>query len=245
MKKRLSVIIILCVILLLTGCSKSSGEDSKINDLVAEYAAGVLIAYSDSGRYVIKETEKPDETVMPSETESESQTVSEPETTSAGPGTSSGQGDIPEPSTEDKGELDLSELFATSPVQIECMGYNVTQTYNADPEGYFELSAENGYTFVSVNFRLSNNTGEAVVVNTHKPGIILKGVFNKEYRYNNYDASILMNDLTGLRDVQIGAGEYYDAVVIFMIPSDVAENIQSFSIESALDVENDGVLVIR
>lgn len=107
--------------------------------------------------------------------------------------------------------------------------YTVVDRYNADPEGYFELVAEPGCEFVVVKYILSNSTGSDVVVDNSSKNIIVKAGINKEYMYNNYDASILLNDLTNLKKVKIAAGDKFEAVIIFMVPSDVASSIEKFS----------------
>lgn len=236
--------------------------DSEQNNLIAEYAAGVLIkhSYNHSNRYEFSASEDETEeepTVEPEKPTDEGETV-EPEKPSGEDETK--KPDKPTEEDESKPEKPTSseEETTTAPeefkfeevlgfenISVECDGYEVTESLDADPNGLFELVAETGYKFVVVNYMLTNTSEEEITVNTADKNIILKACFNNDYKYNNYDASILGNDLTVLKDVLIKAGAEYKAVTIFMVPEDVVDSIDSFIITVASDNNIEGVYTIE
>ncbi len=221
------------------------------NNMVAEYAAGVLVKYSynHSNRYGLSLSDEDEpgseqETTEPEQPTSEDETtepsVSQDETTEQ-PTTS----DDNKETTEAVEEFKLEQVLGLENITVKCDGYEVMESIDADPEGYFVLDAESGYEFVVVNFTLTNTSDETVMVSTADSNIILKGTFNEKYRYNNYDASILRNDLTVLKDTEIEGGAEYKAVAIFMVPADVSESIESFVIKIASDSSDGGICVIK
>lgn len=218
MRKRFIAITILCV-MLFSGCVKSVDISPKENTLIAEYAAGLLIKNSNyyKDRYYFWDEEDVSQEI-PSENES-----SQDETDEA-PSTIN-----PDDKPTDVVEKELAKVFGLSQVALKYDSYVVVDRYNADPEGYFELVAETGYDFVVVKYVLSNNTGNDLIVDNSTKSIIVKAGINNEYMYNNYDASILLNDLTNLKNVKIASGDKFEAVIIFMVPSDVATSIEKFS----------------
>lgn len=225
--------------------------DSKQNNLVAEYAAGVLIKYSynHSNRYKFSDEELDEEDATePDEPTSEDETTEPPTTSENETSTSENEttdADDNNKETEQPEELQLEQVLGLENVSVKCDGYEVIEEMDADPEGYFVLTAESGYKFVVLNFILTNMSDEAVTVNTVDRNIILKAAFNEKYKYNNYDASILRNDLTMLKNVTIDAGSDYKAVAIFMIPEDVADSIESFVVMIASDDHDSGVYIIE
>ena len=205
--------------MLFGGCVKSIDIDSKENALIAEYAAGLLIKNSNyyKDRYYFWDEEDVSQE-LPSETESSQDDTDESPSTIN-----------PDDKPADKIEKELAKVFGLSQATLKYDSYTIVDRYNADPEGYFELVAEPGYDFVVVKYVLSNNTGNDIVLDNSSKDILVKAGFNNEYVYNNYDASILLNDITHLKNVKIAAGDKYEAVIIFMIPSFVTDSIETFS----------------
>ena len=218
MRKRFIAITILCI-MLFSGCVKGVDISPKENTLIAEYAAGLLIKNSNyyKDRYYFWDEEDVSQEI-PSENES-----SQDETDEA-PSTIN-----PDDKPTDVVEKELAKVFGLSQVALKYDSYVVVDRYNADPEGYFELVAETGYDFVVVKYILSNNTGNDIVVDNSSKNIIVKAGINNTYMYNNYDASIMLNDLTNLKNVNVSAGGNFEAVIIFMVPSYVATSIEKFS----------------
>lgn len=246
--------------------------DSKENDLIAEYAAGVVLLHSHyyNDRYdkpwmYESENEEPtteiptmeDPTTEEPTTEeptTEAPTIEEPTTDEGGTkestdkepssGGQSGENVTTEPPTEEE-ELDLTEVFGTHPVRVSYVDYTVCTSYDVDPDGFFEILPDKGCSFLVLNFTLNNRSFVSQTVSTLDKELIIKLTINDEEKFNNYDASMLMNDLTVLKDTTLESGEEYKAVIIYMIPTEVAENIDSMFIEVASDMDVKGKLELQ
>ena len=218
MRKNFIVIMIICA-MLFGGCVKSVDISSKENSLIAEYAAGLLIKNSNyyKDRYYFWDEEDVSQEVPSEDESSQEETDESPSTIN------------PDDKPDNEVEKELAKVFNLSQATLKYDGYVVVDRYNADPEGYFELVAEPGYDFVVVKYIVNNNGSEDIVVDNSSKNIIVKAGINKEYYYNNYDASILLNDLTNLKNVKIAAGDKFEAVIMFMIPSDISSSIEKFS----------------
>lgn len=252
--------------------------DSKENDLIAEYAAGVVLLHSHyyNDRYdkpwmYESENEEPT-TEIPTmedptteEPTTEAPTIEEPTTDEGGTkeddtkpndstnestdkepssGGQSGENVTTEPPTEEE-ELDLTEVFGTHPVRVSYVDYTVCTSYDVDPDGFFEILPDKGCSFLVLNFTLNNRSFVSQTVSTLDKELIIKLTINDEEKFNNYDASMLMNDLTVLKDTTLESGEEYKAVIIYMIPTEVAENIDSMFIEVASDMDVKGKLELQ
>ena len=245
--------------------------DAKENDLVAEFAAGILIPYSylyedryDTWKTTEEETTAPseeptipdEEPTIPDEEPTEDATENPTEDVSGEVGTGeagTGDGDpVIKPSDEnpsqgndpDKTKLELCEVFGTHPVEIIYNGYDVCEGYDI-AGGLFEITPEHGCKFVVVKFIVHNKSFEDKVISTVDKEVIIRGIFNETTRSNNYDTAVVANDLTVLKDVKLESAEKYEAVLFFMIPSDVADNIDSFVLEVANNMDEKGQLIIK
>lgn len=238
--------------------------DSKENDLIAEYAAGVMLMHSHyyDDRYDkpwMYNTESEPETPTIEEPTTEEPTTEEPTTEKptdegteqptterpSGDGTEQPSGSQEEPSTEEPVELDLTKVFGTHPVEVKYVDYTVCDSYDVDPEGFFEIIPDEGCSFLVLNFTLNNRSFVKQTVSTLGEDIIIRLTINDENKYNNYDASMLMNDLTVLPDTTLESKEVYNAVILYMIPSEITNNIDTMFIEVATDMENKGILVLQ
>lgn len=250
MKKRISVLLIICM-LVMSGCSVGIDLDANESDLVAEFAAGMLIPYSYlyENRYDTWKTKEEETTIPDVEEPTQEPTIEEPTTE---PSTDSEGDPVIKPSDENptqgdesgKDKLELCQVFGTHPVEINYNGYTVVDGYDI-AGGLFEITPEHGCKFVVVNFLVHNKSFEDKTIATVDKEVILRAVINETTRCNNYDATVLTNDLTMLKDVTIKSGEKYETVLLFMIPSEVADNIESFVIEVASDMEEEGQLIIK
>lgn len=213
MKKRLIAVIIICMFIF-TGCTRAIELTEEQNELVAEYAAGVLVKnsytyktkYAEFGRNPNSGTEE--ETETPSETETETE---KPQDTD----------DV------NNGALAYaSKALGIEPVEVTYKSYKVVDEYPDDEDALFTVIPEPGYKFVVVLFNLHNPGDKAVTLNTAENSTIFKATINKA-SVNNF-ATLLLNDITALSDVTIEAGADYEGVVMFMISEDAAEGMNSF-----------------
>lgn len=278
---------------MLTGCKMGVELDSKENDLIAEYAAGVVLLHSHyyDDRYDKPWMKESEAEASTEDSTTEEPTVEEPTTEEpttetptqtnpeqgtengekpsadgekpSGEGSSGGEkpsgegnegsgekptgdgGSTGEKPTEEPEILDLTEAFGTHPVEVKYVDYTVCDSMDVDPEGFFEIVPDRGCSFLVLNFTLSNRSFVNQTVNTEDKGVIIRLTINGEDKYNNYDASMLMNDLTMLSDVTLESKEEYPVVIVYMIPTEAAENIENMYIEVASDMEMKGQYVLK
>lgn len=208
LKKRCIIVLFLICALLFTGC-KSINLTAEQSDLVAEYVAGVMVKHSYSYEYKYRDYQKeslPEESEssdVPEETESSSEDETEPES------------DI----------FNISEYIGISPVIVRFDEYKVTDEYPDDEDALFSFTPEPGYRFMVVEFNLENPSSDAVVLNTINRNIVFRADIDG-HKYNNY-ATLLLNDITRLDNVELNAGNTMKAVIVFMLEESVANNINN------------------
>ncbi|MCM1308391.1 MAG: hypothetical protein NC223_07310 [Butyrivibrio sp.] len=228
MKKKLLIVTILSMFFL-TGCAKAIEMTDEQSDMVAEYAAGALIrrSYSYKLKYPNINTEKP----------SEEPTV--PEVPAIDPTDET----KPEETAPVGAGSRLGELLGILPVEVSYTGYKVLKEYPDDADAIFTFEAEEGYEFIVLEFSLHNPGSEEVTVNTAKNGLVFKADIN-EKRSNNY-ANLMLNDISNLNDVVIGAGEDFKGILVFMVDDKSAADIQSFSLMLRIDDKNTEILKVK
>lgn len=229
MKKKLLIVTVISLFFL-TGCAKAIEMTDEQNDMVAEYAAGVLIrrSYSYKLKYPNINTERPTEEPTTPEVP-----VIDPidETT-------------PENETNpNESKYKLGEILGISPVEVTYKEYKVLDEYPDDPDAIFTFEAEEGYKLIVLEFNLHNPTEEAVTVNTAKSGFVFKADINEE-RFNNY-ANLMLNDITNLNNVVIGAGEDYKGILVFVDDEKDAANIKDFTLLVKIEDRNTEILKIK
>lgn len=225
--------------------------DSKENDLIAEYAAGVVLLHS---HYYDDRYDKPwtypadieePTTEFPSTEEPTSESESQDGETTDKPTQGGIDGNGGEKPTEEPEELNLTEVFGTHPVEVKYIDYSVYDSYDVDPDGYFYILPDKNCSFLVLNFILCNRSFVEQTVNTEDEKVIIRLTINGTEKFNNYDASMLSNDLTVLKDVSLESKEEYTGVILYMIPTELTENIESMYIEVASDFENKSQLVLQ
>lgn len=233
MKKRITFITIFIVMaMLLTGCTKGIDITTEQNDIVAEYIAGVLIknSYYYMDKYEdLKETYAYEEK---SEPETETETITpetEPETPVINP-TDDTDTPASETETNSDGKWHVAEAIGLSPLEIEYVSYDITNEYPKDEGSLFSFTAEDGYTFIVLNFKLYNNTEGAVTVNNSqlKPAIKLYiNDYAPTYNYGN----LMFNDITNLKELTINSKSSYDGIIVFMVDEEFTKDIKTMTVQ--------------
>lgn len=204
----------LCLVLIglsisLTGCMdiKDLSED-KI-DLVAEYAAGVLLRYSDQYEYRLitgdqTEQEQGDvsEAVNP-ETDPTPSTVPDAGSSVAAGGTTG----TAEPT--EAPEVPLDELYHLEGVRVSYDSYEFTKRY-----GNTQIRAEQGETLLVVSFHLQNTSGSEKKVSLMDRSRI---VYTLDVDGSQYAPEIVMLPNGGLNYFKdtIAKGKTETAVLVF------------------------------
>lgn len=205
----------------LTGCGVTL--TSKQNDLAAEYVAGLLVqrSFFYENKYIEPDTEP---------------TQEETPTAVINPETESGN-ETEEPTTEAVNDVyDISGTLNILPVVIRYTGYKNVKEYPDDEDAMFSFTAEEGYKFIVAEFNLCNETDEAVTINSKESDAVFRLTINDTYRYNSY-GTLLLNDISNIENVTIEAGGIYEATAVFMVPENVAENIEKMVLSNSANNE--------
>lgn len=231
MKKRFLIIMIMLCVFAFTGCAKVIEMTDEQNDMVAEYAAGVLIqrSYSYKLKYPNVSTDVPTtEETKPSEKETTASDSQEESTTV-------------DNSVPDK-KL-FGEVLGVAPVELTYNDYKIVDEYPDDPDAMLSFQPQDGCKFIILEFTLHNPTEDSLTVNTAKSKPVFRATIDKK-RCNNY-ANLMLNDITNLDDVTIKAGEDYEGILIFMVDENVIANMKSFSISTKINDVNTEVLKLK
>lgn len=200
---------ILCLLLIvsmisLTGCMDVKDISEEKADLVAEYAAGVLLRYSDKyeRRLITKEQlarQGAESTAEPSEA------AASAEPTATATDGEAGQ----QPETTQVPEVSLDELYQLDGIQVSYDSCEFTKRYKDT-----EVRAEDGETLFVVSFALKNTSGEAKKVDLMNRGNIQ---YKLDVDGNQYFPGINMLPDGGLNylETTIKKGKTKKTVLIF------------------------------
>ncbi|MCX4268592.1 MAG: hypothetical protein OSJ62_07990 [Lachnospiraceae bacterium] len=219
MKKRLCTVLCAATILL-TGCGAVELTDSE-SDLIAEYAATVLLKYSNTYQPKLQ-----DEVI---------ETIPNIYITPTAPAdiSQNGQGGQISPnlpvSTEAPAK-NLSEAvgIAAEGFEVEYAGYEVTNTYPNTGDAYFAMRATQNKRLLVMKFDITNRTGE------EKECDILSKERTYRCRVNDTERfgaqlTMLLDDLASFKEV-FAANETKQAVLIFQIPAEYEGTITTLDL---------------
>lgn len=214
MKRKLLAIGMICCIFL-SGCTTDIAINDEQSDLIAEYTAGILLKHSNvyNDKYVEPETEEETtteiETQTPEVNPEDETTTSENETTK-----------------EFSDVFNVADAMGLKGITIHYKDYTINSEYE---QHYLALPTQEGYVYLVVNFTLENTTASDIIANTDSKSTIFRATINGNKKYNNYGPTYA-NDLSGLSDFTIAAGEKTDVIVVFLIESDIAEKITTLNL---------------
>lgn len=210
MNKKITVVAILVMATCMAGCTKAKELTEEENNMVAQYAANMIIerSYKYQNKYPELQTSS-DEEQTSSEAEQET-TIQETETA------------LEQESSMFTAALNIDDVSA------KYKGYKVVKEYPDHEDALFTFEAQSGYSFVVFNIEITNDSTEKIILNTAKDSTIYKIKINNR-NYNNY-ANLLLNDISGLNDVEIEASGVYDAVLVFMVEDKEIDNLKSMTL---------------
>ena len=215
---------------MLTGCIDSMPDmTEEQSELVAEYAADMLLKYSPNYHYRIADEEEVASAEAEMETSQEEETMQEESQpsqdlsqTGSGENVSVGA----ETSVEDGSEYDLATFFGMEQFSIRYASCEITDAYpKAESGAGFSVTAPQGYNLLVLHFDVENLGEEAaqcdlfdqinkVRVNVNNAG------------YVQVLSTLLTNDLTTYME-DIPAGEVAGAVVAVPVEQTDLDEIQT------------------
>ncbi|MDO5403540.1 MAG: hypothetical protein Q4F11_08885 [Eubacteriales bacterium] len=214
MKKLIVLLLVMAAALQAAGCGKNVTLTNEQNDLIAEYVAGTMLKYSYDNEWKYAKLNMAQNTDVPKSTSAAQQPslpVSSSVTTHAGS------------STVNTGKTSPLEAMASelglSNVTVTVKGVSVGDSY---PSGQLAIAvpALPGYKVAAVEFNLKNNSDSEVTLNTSSGKVNMKLTVSG----NNVtqSASILKNDINGLKGVKLAAKESYTAVAVFQVEESIS-----------------------
>lgn len=214
--KKVSVLLCgLTVALLTAGCGEMPDLTQEETDLIAEYAAGILLKYDRDqiNRLVdIPIEEEVEEKAPEPEEAEEEQTEPEDEENTAVVDVS--QDEETEPTVSS-----IEQYYGVSNVMITYTGYEVTDSYPPSAEGedlVFSMEASSGTQLLVLKFNAQNLSGEDQNLNLLGYGARFRVSVNGESSKGAL-ATMLVNDMQTYNDV-IPANSVVELVSIVEIP---------------------------
>lgn len=213
MKKRLLTVVTVCTIAMasLSGCSGVIDLNGRSDELIAEYAAGVLMQYTYENLKPkpFNRAEYYPNGIPTADTITE--TV-EDETK---------EGDL----TMYNSAADYATMLGIT-CDMSYVGYEICDTFpNGGVETFYSISATKGNKLVVVHFNLTNNSGGDIGIDTLQSAKEYKLTVNGSTKVNVQD-TILPEDIQNMSEV-ISPGASADRVLIFQVSQEVASDVKS------------------
>lgn len=214
--KKISVLLCgLAVAFLTAGCGEMPDLTQEETDLIAEYAAGILLKYDSGQSNRLVDTSEYDEEIEEEEFEPESEEPEEePESEEAATVVDVSQDEETVPAVSS-----VEEYYGVPNVMITYTGYEVTDSYPPSSEGedlVFSMEATSGTQLLVLKFNAQNLSGEDQALNMLGYGARFRVSVNGESSKGAL-ATMLVNDMQTYNDV-IPASSSVELVSIVEIP---------------------------
>lgn len=214
--KKISVLLCgLAAALLTAGCGEMPDLSQEETDLIAEYAAGILLKYDTGQTNRLVDTSGYDEEIEEEELDSETEeTEKEPETEEATTVVDVSQDEETEPVASS-----VEEYYGVPNVMITYTGYEVADSYppsSGEDNLVFSMDASAGTQLLVLKFNAQNLSGEDQSLNMLGYGARFRVSVNGESSKGAL-ATMLVNDMQTYNDV-IPASSAVELVSIVEIP---------------------------
>lgn len=233
MKKIGIALVLLGAVCMLGGCIKDVPLTDREMDIVAEYAAHVLLKQDKANNSLLIEkvtpspepekkpeiSEKPVPTMKPDEEEETPQPTKLPDNTEF---------------TDEQ----ISKVVGVEGFQVSYTGYETMESIQSGD--YFSLTAKPGRQYLLVHFDVTNGTESALVFDTTEQRLECTVDINLG-TVSRASLSMLENDLQYMNGVMVQAGEKMETVLVFEISS--KEEIQTAHVR--MKNENDEIVIIK
>ncbi len=224
----------------LCGCGivANTGLQESDEELVAEYAAGVLMKYSAKKYggltdYTPTPAPQPVEETVPEITETVDATSVEEETTVSEdkPMDVAGVTDVSDGGTEEaQASQDLSAIIGIDGFDVKYTGYEIADVYPeaGDGELAFSMQSSEGKKLLVVHMDIINPDSSERECNVIDCNVKFRLMINETERVNQ-QMTILLNDLKSYSEV-IPGGNTVDTVLVFEVDNALAESVESLSL---------------
>lgn len=231
---KIAVVVFLCT--MMCGCLETPPLTDEEMDIVAEYAAELLLKYDKNYTSSLLSKEDMEEDVWGEALETPAAPTPVPENPTDVPGNADGltpaptepieePGVTPLPGDAEETTAQLTKVTATEGIKVSCDSFEVRSEVVRNE--YFFLEAKNGKEYLILNFRLENTTDRPLVFNASEQKLECSLDINTGTVYK-LSISMLENDLQYM-PIEVPAGETVDAVLVFEITSREKEPIETAS----------------
>lgn len=225
---------------LLTGCVDSMPElTAEQSDIIAEYAAGLLLKYSPNYNYKIASEEEvaaamavreevpgPEQEPQPDNTQAEGEPGQEPSVPETQP-TEAGTEQV-----QFVSDLDFAAELGIDDLIIRYQSFEICDSYPQDNSG-FSVSAAQGKKLLVMHFDLEGLPEEDVDCNLFDYNIKMRVNINDTASTAVWN-TMIPNDLASYMEV-VHAGEIVDVVAVAEIDDMTEEEIQTLTLQASSD----------
>lgn len=232
MKKRIIIAGLSVMLCVLCGCLEATPLTDEEMDVVAEYAASLLLKYDTNYETPLYYAEERLEMLTPTPTPTPSPMPTEtPVPTPVGEGTSQG-GSVTETEptatptpipafNEAATTVQITELFGEEDIVVSCEGYQLMKSVQSTD--YFSLMAKEGRQYAVVGFLLENTSETDKVFNASAKGMEYSIDVNTG-TVSRVSLSMLENDLQYM-EIAVPAKGTAKAVLVFEIEDAAIETM--------------------
>lgn len=217
---------------LLSGCNDVADLTSEETELIAEYAADVLLKYDVNYTNRIDEGEKEIEesaSTQDLDISEEGTTTQKPDTTEKDVKEQANAESFEDNDKESKlsagTEKDIAKVAGISGVSITYKDYLITSRYPEKEDDLVFLEAPNGHQLLVIRFDVANTTKESVAVSLMEKEIDYSIICNGTKAAKPM-LTILLNDL-GTLETTVDPDKKQEAVLVFQIADDIKNNLDS------------------
>lgn len=216
MKIKASIIVL--IMITITGCSSITPLTSRENNIIGEYAAGVILKYDkNSSNRLVNIVETEPEVVV-----DEIDNIDETEGLA-----------IVEEETTGNSELLLNDALKIEKLLANYDGYFITDSYpdaSSEDEAVFTMNAVKGYRLLVLEFSLENPNNESITEDILSKNLSFNLMVNDEIKVNS-QLTMLLDDLSSFKE-EVEANSVKELVLIFQIPEryENEDNISSMTL---------------
>lgn len=221
---------------MLTGCIDNMPDlTDEESELIAEYAADLMLKYSPNYNYRIAdeaaveeakaEMESTQEETTEQEEAADEETAQSAQTAEDSTIEASDSSENAE-EAEDGAQFDLASIFGLEQLSIRYQSYEVTDSYpKADSGSGFSVTAPGGYNLLILHFSVENTGEETVECNLYDAISRIRVNVN-DAGYVSALSTLLTNDFTTYIE-EVAPGETQDIIVAVSVTQTSAEEINS------------------
>lgn len=251
MKKGKIIGIMVIITCIMTGCVDNMPDmTQEQTDLIAEYAADLLLKYSPNYNYKIADEETVEEALAQESTEESTEedteeisSQSEDEKTTETPNeemseiaqedSDSEEGTDHESVTPE--EADIAGLLAMDEFEISYASFEIADSYPKDGTG-FVIKAPQGKQLLIVHFDVKNASSESKTCDIFEKETVVRVNIN-EAGYRETMSTLLVNDFSTYME-ELAGNETKDVVAVIAINEASEEEISSMTLRITCGDEN-------